>query len=261
MVVAERNYWTDAKCAKAFWGQHELPPYRQLLTDTITWAAPAEGEHWLDLGCGGGAISKAIWEKTQGKVASVLGVDCGEANDLKYRQLQESLMPRPGNRVRFQCHNFSTGLHPFPDRSFDHAISGLSISYAESYDETTKTWNTLAYERLLREVFRILKPNGKFVFSVNVPEPSWLKVALSSLGGVFSTRRPLRFLKNSWRMMRYGKWLKEEARKGRFHYLTADKIRANLETAGFRDIEHGLSYVGQAYIFRARKVPAEPFHS
>ena len=202
MVAAERNYWTDAKCAKAFWGQHELPPYRQLLEDTITWAEPAEGEHWLDLGCGGGAISKAIWEKTQGKVGSVLGVDCGEANDLKYQQLQESLLPRTGNRVRFQCHNFSAGLHPFSDRSFDHAISGLSISYAESYDETTKTWNTLAYERLLREVFRILKPNGKFVFSVNVPEPSWLKVGLSSLGAVFSTGRPLRFLKNSWRMMR-----------------------------------------------------------
>lgn len=254
MVVAERNYWTDAKCAKAFWGQHELPPYRQLLNDTINWAAPAEGEHWLDLGCGGGAISKAIWEYTQGNVASVLGVDCGEANDLKYQQLQESLMPRPGNRLRFQCHNFSNGLQPFPDRCFDHAISGLSISYAESYDETTKTWNTLAYERLLREVFRILKPKGKFVFSVNVPEPSWLKVGLSSLGTVFSTGRPLRFLKSSWRMMRYGKWLKDEARKGRFHYFPADKIRAHLEAAGFRDIENGLSYVGQAYIFRAWKV-------
>ena len=23
------NYWPDNKCAKAFWGQHELPPYRE----------------------------------------------------------------------------------------------------------------------------------------------------------------------------------------------------------------------------------------
>jgi hypothetical protein len=47
--------------------------------------------------------------------------------------------------------------------------------------------------------------------------------------------------------------LKKEARKGRFHYLTADVIAAKLSAAGFGQIEHRLSYVGQAYIFRCRK--------
>src|SRR5919204_4115296 len=51
---AVRNHWPDAKCAKAFWSQQELRPYRRLLADTIDWAAPAAGETWLDLGGGGG---------------------------------------------------------------------------------------------------------------------------------------------------------------------------------------------------------------
>jgi ubiquinone/menaquinone biosynthesis C-methylase UbiE len=252
-MVSAANYWTDAKCAKAFWGQHELPPYKRLLADTIAWADPKPSENWLDLGCGGGAISKAIWEKSQGKVGSVLGVDCAATNEEKYRVLRESLEPSPGQRVRFQCHNFSAGLDPFADASIDHVVSGLSISYAESFDEATQTWNTEAYDRLLGEVRRILRPGGKFVFSVNVPEPSWLKVGLGSLGAVFSTARPFKFLKQSLRMMRYGRWLKDEARKGRFHYFSQNQVRAKLTQAGYRDVEHCLSYAGQAFIFRGWK--------
>jgi hypothetical protein len=54
-------------------------------------------------------------------------------------------------------------------------------------------------------------------------------------------------------MLRYGAWLKKEARTGRFHYLTADVVTAKLAAAGFVGVEHRLSYVDQAYIFRAYK--------
>ena len=54
-------------------------------------------------------------------------------------------------------------------------------------------------------------------------------------------------------MLRYGAWLKKEARTGRFHYLTADVVTGKLAAAGFVRIGHRLSYVDQAYIFRAYK--------
>ena len=188
-----RNYWIDDKCAKAFWGQHEIAPYRELLADTLAWAAPRSGERWLDLGCGGGAISRAIWENTRGQVAEVVGVDCAEKNEQSYQQLQNTLTPPPGERVRFVCHNFSSGLELFADSSFDHSVSGLSISYAESFDEARNQWSSSAYDRVLSEVYRVLRPGGRFVFSVNVPNPSWGKVGLRSLPAVFQTRKPLRF--------------------------------------------------------------------
>ena len=247
------NYWPDTKCAKAFWGQHELPPYRQLLNDTVDWAEPEPGEKWLDLGCGGGALTKALWDKSFGQVADVLGLDVAAINGDAYAKLRRSLEPPPGDRIRFQTHDFSTGLAPLADESFDGVISGLSISYAESFDEATGAWTTEAYDRLLREVFRILTADGRFVFSVNVPNPAWGRVAWKSLAAARKSDRPLKYLKKSWRMLRYGAWLKKEARTGRFHYLTADVITAKLSAAGFRRIEHRLSYVGQAYIFRCRK--------
>jgi SAM-dependent methyltransferase len=254
VVATIPNYWPEAKTAKAFWGQQELPAYKQLLTDTIDWADPRPGETWLDLGCGGGALSRALWERSGGQLASVLGMDVAAVNDIAYENLRQTLTPPPGDRVRFQTHDFSTGLGQLADASFDAVVSGLSISYAESFDEATGTWTTTAYDRLLGEVNRILRPGGRFVFSVNVPEPAWGKVAWHSLSAFsLARKRPLRFLKKSWRMLRYGKWLKVEARKGRFHYLPADEVKAKLAAAGFADIESRLSYADQAFIFRARK--------
>jgi len=51
-------------------------------------------------------------------------------------------------------------------------------------------------------------------------------------------------------MLRYGSWLKREARRGRFHYLPATTIREKLTAAGFVAIEHRVTFAGQAYLFR-----------
>jgi ubiquinone/menaquinone biosynthesis C-methylase UbiE len=247
------NCWPSPKCAKAFWAQQELPPHRQLLADTLDWADPGPGERWLDLGCGGGAISKGIWARTGGSVASVVGIDCAAANEDAYQRIRETATPTPGDRIRFLHHDFSAGLGLFADASFDHAVSGLSISYAEHFDEAAGRWTTAAYDRLLSEVRRVLRPGGRFVFSVNVPDPSWGRVAWASLVSLFRVERPLRSLKRCWRMLSYGRWLKREARAGRFHYLPAPEVTRRLREAGFTEVEHRLSYCDQAYIFRATR--------
>ena len=73
-------------------------------------------------------------------------------------------------------------------------------------------------------------------FSVNVPNPAWRKVAWRSLGGARAAKKPLKYLKKAWRMLRYGAWLKKEARTGRFHYLPADVITAKLKAVGFAGV-------------------------
>jgi SAM-dependent methyltransferase len=244
------NWWSSAACARAFWGQRDCSPYQVLLNDTLDWAAPEAHERWLDLGCGGGNLTQAIWENTAGAVHSVLGLDCAAANANAYAKLRESLDPAPGERIQFLHHNFSRGLSPFLANTFDHAVSGLSISYAESYDQEGKKWTSTAYDRLLAEVQRVIRPGGRFVFSVNVPEPSWARIAWRSLPGIFGSRRSLR---RAWRMLRYGVWLKQQARKERFHYFPAAEVSKRLAVAGFTSIEHRLSYCGQAFVFRALK--------
>src|SRR5262249_43487675 len=132
--------------------------------------------------------------------------------------------PDTEGHIRFVHADFSAGLACWEDCRFDGVISGLAIQYAESYSREDGRWTTEAYEALLGEVHRVLRPGGRFVFSVNVPEPSWGTVGLQALPWFFQARKPLRLLKNILRMGRYGAWLKREARRGRFHYLPVESI-------------------------------------
>ncbi|MFM8272625.1 MAG: class I SAM-dependent methyltransferase [Gemmata sp.] len=252
-TVLPRNYWRDDRCAKAFWSQHELPAYRELMADTTAWVNPAPGERWLDLGCGAGRLCAALWQKSGGTLAEVTGLDVAALNERSFAKLRATLAPTPGDRLRFEAVDFSAGLPWAGENRFDGAVSGLAIQYAESYSDAEGRWTTAAYDGLLADVRRVLKPGARFVFSVNVPEPSWGRVGWNAMGGLWSAKRKLRFLGKLYGMWRYGGWLKREARQGRFHYLPADVITAKLEAVGFRDVEHKLSFARQALLFRATK--------
>ncbi len=249
-----RNYWPDSKCAKAFWHQHRLPSYQELLAHTVAWLEPRASERWLDLGCGVGQLSTALWQGSQGQVAEVIGLDCAAANAAAYEKFREKLSPPPSEaQVRFVAADFSHGLALWPENTFDGVVSGLAIQYAESFSPQSGRWTTSAYDQALSHVFRLLRPGGRFVFSVNVPEPSWGWVAWKSLGGFFRARGFFKFLQGSWRMYSYGAWLKREARRGRFHYLPIAVILDKLARTGYVRLEHRLSYAKQAYLIRAWK--------
>jgi SAM-dependent methyltransferase len=231
-----------------------LPPYRQLLADTSAWLDPRPGERWLDLGCGSGQLTRALWRQSGGALAEVVGLDCAAVNAEAFRRLRQGEpVPVPEERIRFVCADFSSGLASWPAGYFDGVVSGLAIHYAESYSEADSRWTTEGYDRVLSEVGRVLRPGGRFVFSVIVPEPAWGRVALRSLSGIFQAGNPLRFLQRARRIWSYGGWLKREARRGRFHYLPLPAILTRLSTAGLADCEHRLSFCKQAYLIRCRK--------
>jgi SAM-dependent methyltransferase len=248
------NHWPKSSCARAFWSQRELPPYGRLLKDTAAWLDPQPGQRWLDLGCGSGQLTRTLWEKSGGRLAEIVALDCAAHNERAIAKVRDGAHPpAKAEQIRFLHADFSDGLASFASGSLDGAVSGLAIQYAESYSEERGCWTAEAYEHLMADVCRVLRPGGTFVFSVNVPEPAWSKIAIYGIPGFFRSSHPLRYVKNSLRMLRYGAWLKREARRGRFHYLPAEVVAAKLARAGFTGIEHRLSFAGQADIFRCRR--------
>jgi SAM-dependent methyltransferase len=251
------NYWFQPRCAKAFWNQHELPAYQELFRDTVEWLDPQPGERWLDLGCGCGRLTAALWHKSRGQVLEILGVDGAEINAEAYAKLRASLQPTPGpDRVRFAVADFAHGFPEWTGGLFDGIVSGLALQYAATYNEGLASWTQTGYDRALSEASRLLKPGGRFVFSVNVPDPAWSRVAFPALAIALRQRRPLHYLKRCLRMFSYGRWLTRESRRGRFHYLPLDTISAKLARFGFGAVEHRLSYAEQAYLIRCRKSAA-----
>jgi SAM-dependent methyltransferase len=253
-MAASVNHWPDPVCARAFWGQQALQPYQQLLADTALWLSPGAGQRWLDLGCGCGKLANILWHKSRGGVAEIVGLDCAAVNARAFERLRRKARPRPrSDQVRFVQGDFSGGLASWSEGYFDGVASGLAIQYAERYSAKDGRWTTEAYDLLLGEVRRVLRPGGAFIFSVNVPEPAWGRVALRSLPGLFRRGKLGRRLMDAWRLYRYGRWMTRESRRGRFHYLPIERIVAKLTMAGFMAIEHRLTYEDQAYLVRCRK--------
>ncbi len=255
----DTNYWFADSCARTFWDQHKSRPYQQLLDDTTKWLDPEPGQRWLDLGCGGGQLTARLWEVGNGALAEIVAMDCAAANETMIKKLQTKLSPPPREeQIRFVCRDFSHGLPLFETDSFDGVVSGLSICYAESRDETTGEYTDEGYNRVFAELFRILKPGGRLVFSVTVPNPSFWRIFWKSLGSGFRMSKPGRLLINGLKMQSYGRWLKREASRGRFHFLPIEDIVSRLERTGFDGIEHQHSYADQAYVVAARKCVVEP---
>ncbi len=245
----DQNHWLTETCAKAFWDQKEGRPYKQLVSDTIEWAGPKPGERWLDLGCGSGQLASALWQKA-GSLQEVVCLDCAAINADPIFKLNQKY--EAAGAIKFLEANFSDGLHSFAPGTFDGIVSGLSISYAEHFDPKTGRYTDQAFCQLLSDVRRLLKPDGRFVFSINVPNPQFWRVLWKSLGSGLRISKPGRQLVTALRMMRYGRWLRGEARRGRFHYLPIDQLTAKLQAAGFGSVDHRVSYVGQAFVVRAR---------
>jgi ubiquinone/menaquinone biosynthesis C-methylase UbiE len=252
MTDQATNHWLDPACARAFWHQHLALPYQELLRDTAAWLAPQPGERWLDLGCGGGQLTSLLWRLSAGHVAEIVALDCNPLNAEALARLQRQLGNPAGERIRFVVGDFSAGLPQFADRTFDGIVSGLAISYAEHRDPATGRYTDQAYNRLLAEMYRVLRPGGRLVFSVNVPGVRFWPILGKSLRLAFRLSKPLKALVNGLRMQAYGHWLRGEARRQRFHYLPIEDIASRLKRLGFKEIQYRLSYAEQAYLVRAR---------
>lgn len=105
-----------------------------------------QGKHVLDLGCGYGW--HCIYAMQQG-AKSAVGVD------ISHKMLDIAKQKTEYPEVSYLCAAMED--IDFPDGSFDMVLSSLALHYIENFDVIAK------------KVFKFLKPQGCFVFSVEHP--------------------------------------------------------------------------------------------
>ncbi|MBW3012639.1 class I SAM-dependent methyltransferase [Candidatus Woesearchaeota archaeon] len=143
----------------------------------------------LDLGCGFGDHAKLYIKKGAKKVTGI------DASKEMIKIAKERKIPN----TEFFIGDLNKKL-PFPKNSFDFATASLCIDYLRNLD------------RFLKEVYRILKPNGVFCFSTPNPVIEGALIKANTLGCKFVKLIGMQRLKNE-KIKIFGNYFKERMRK------------------------------------------------
>jgi len=118
---------------------------------------PWDGLRVLDLGCGEGYCARKL---RQGAAAEVLGIDVSSGM-IEAAKREEARQPLG---IRYAVGD-ATDLREIPDRAFDRVLAMFLFNYL----------TTDATAACMREVARVLRPGGRFVFAVPHPSLPWMR--------------------------------------------------------------------------------------
>lgn len=116
-----------------------IPAFGPLAADLIEWAAPIPTNHVLDSGAGTGIVARLVAPK----------VDSVIATDIAPRMVQVAAQSAHHLRNVYVVQADSHAL-PFHDNYFDLVLSSFGL-------------NATHPRRTLKEIWRVLKPNGRLV--------------------------------------------------------------------------------------------------
>ncbi len=123
-----------------------------------------DGMRTLDLGCGRG---RHVHQAYYHAVGHVVGVDLGFEDVVSTREGFKQAPDMDPNSKRAYSLSVADALRlPFPDASFDRVICSEVMEHIPDYKSA------------LKEIARILKPDGKFGVSVPRAFPEWVCLKL-----------------------------------------------------------------------------------
>ncbi len=246
--------WHAVESVRVFRELHHGRPFRELIHDTLDLAEPMPNETWLDIGWDGGDLFSGLFSSTQGKVEKVVYLDCpigqGGYDDSHTVPFDRQVSAR---KLELLKGDLNHGLPQFASGAFDGVLACLSLPFAESRDPATGEFTDTAFRQMFLEIMRVLKPGGRLVFSVHVPDTDFGSLLWRSLGLLQELGHPLRLLRHYRESVRVSRWVKEESAKGRFHYLSIEAMKTFLHDIGFPSVEWKKSLANQAFVIRVDK--------
>lgn len=125
----------------------------------LEWCEPAQGLDVLDLGCGEGYVARQLRARGAG---SVRGIDVSA--EMVERAKRQEATEEHAVTIAFEAGDASK-LDHLEDDAFDLVVAVFLFNYV---DRGTMT-------RVMAEVRRVLRPGGRFVFSVPHPSLAFLR--------------------------------------------------------------------------------------
>lgn len=142
--VGDNQKGQVSEAAARVYEEHYLPALFEEWTPVVTEAAQIQDSHTvLDVACGTGVLATAILERV-GSNGSVFGIDVNEG--------MLNIARSKSSRIVWK--ESPAELLPFEDSSFDRVVCQFGLMFFQNQ------------EKSLREMMRVLRPDGLLVFIV-----------------------------------------------------------------------------------------------
>lgn len=217
---------------------NELIPYQELLLSIASKVPKQRDITIFDAGCGTGnllrVLSKQAYTQLTGLDLSPVGIE-----------IAKSKVPN----AKLSIGDIKKPL-PYADTSFDALVT----------NNTIYTIPVALRPGLFKEFFRILKPGGTIIVSniaVNFrPNQIYLhhiKNEIAQKGFIKTIVHAIRLLIPTLRIFYYNIRIRHANTAGEYSFLTEEKQRSLLTTAGFQVLSEERAYAGNAVITKALK--------
>ena len=245
----ELSFWEEY--SRIYRNLEKARPYSQLREAIRDFIKPKSGDVWLDAGCGPAQMSLDIWVKSQRSVRRIVGLDLVLSPARKtVSQLKE---PMP---IELVCAHIGERL-PFPDEYFDGITANLVLPYVTDFEGET---GIKAFERVLQEIWRILKPTGQIVWSTPVKNVHFGWVFLASLPDMLNiyeyvVSRDVSRIQQGTRILRHALEIQQKGKQGTYSFLSQNELEKLLKEIGFENLKWKRTFAAQALVNSANKAP------
>jgi 1-acyl-sn-glycerol-3-phosphate acyltransferase len=237
----EKIFWSHY--AKFYYYLERAIPYKQLI-ENFDKALPEKikGE-WIDFGSGSGAIVELLSKKINGDQANILATD-NEQKMLNY--ISDRF--RKNKKINIKKIDLALFLD-FSDNYFDGVTANLVFPYIMHHQGEI---GLDGFTQLLKDVHRILKPNGTLVWSSPKNKVKFHKVFLASWRNIIDPEN-LNHIYYGPAILKQALQIECKGKCGIYNFLKTDDLKNILTDIGFKDIDFSRSMAGQVDIISCRK--------
>ena len=176
----EKRFWHNYN--KLYHNYERGVIYRNFLKDLESFISPKSNEVWLDVGCGIGRIIDLIKDKSKNQVKKIIGIDADKNVLFLARQKFQQDIQR--NIVEFLNVDISQKTI-FKNEEFDGIVASFVFPYVTNFNN--QYTGNMAIEMVIKEMYRILKCDGKIIWSMLNKDFSLTKLFWNSKKDFFSS--------------------------------------------------------------------------